>query len=113
MANPIVANTGTAIGSLLGTIGTLSNAISSTISTGVRGVEMLDTYVSNASNRQQTAAKIDMEDYIERLLEEKSIEVSQRQLQVDKFTNQSTRNQELYAKNYDRFAALVRPPVKE
>ena len=94
-------------GSILSTVSTAAGAITSVLDTGVSGINMLDNYVKNRVEDQRLRAIADRKDFIFRLAEEKSAEISERQLSIDAFCNKSARHAELYNSNYTDLLALL------
>jgi len=102
-----MANPRNMFGSLFGMVSSGATAVASTFEAGIAGVSMLDRFVQDAKQRQDERSIVDMADFRSRLLEEKSREVSDRQVQVEDFMKKSPLHATLYKANYQRFEDLL------
>ena len=87
------------IGSLFGAATTAANAVSGIIGTAANAVGMLDTYVGTHVRQQQTSMELEADDFEEKILERISMERTERQLQLVKYTSQSAAHSELFNAN--------------
>lgn len=94
-------------GTVLSTVSASAQAITTTVNVATKAVGMLDTYVSDAAEKQALRSLVDMEQFEVRLQEEISMEDTERQLKIDEFIGQSNRHQELYQANFDRIGQLL------
>ena len=95
------------IGAVLGTVTDAATAVSTVIGTGIKGVNMLDQYVTDAAEKQKIRSIVDMESFETRLIEEVSMEDTQRQLKTLEFISKDEKTAELYEKNHNRIANLL------
>ena len=105
----MIPNTGTlrsATGSVLGVISTSATAVSSAFAAITDGISMLDNLVKSSLSQQEERIVVDNSDFSDRLLEEKSREVSLRQAQVEAFCADPMLGG-LYSKNYNKLSAVL------
>lgn len=94
-------------GTVLDTVGEAAIAVSTVVGTGIKGVNMLDKYVSNASLEQDKRAKARLKSLDKIIAEEIAIEAMNRQLKIDEITSKSSRHQELFQQNYNEILAVL------
>ena len=102
-----MATTRIAFGAVLSTVNDAAQSVSAIFGTVTEGIGMANTFVKNAAEQQRLRAVVDMDNFGERLTEEKAMEEALRKKQVEEFTNASKDNERLYSTAYDRIAALV------
>lgn len=95
------------IGTLLNTVGVAASSVTAVLQTGVKGIDMVDLFVSDALNRQQVRSLVDMENFESALQEEKAQEMTERQLSVREFCSQSAQHAADYEVNYNRIGAIL------
>ena len=97
----------TTLGNVFGMIGIAAGAITSTIETGVVGIEMLDRFAQKQSNQQQTQYALSQAEYEINLLDEMSLVRSAKQNEVLKFCNESPVNASLFKSNHEFFSKVL------
>lgn len=95
------------VGALLGAVTTAANTITTSLDTITDGVGMINTFVNDAATKQSIRSVVDMEGFESALQEEKSQEMTARQLSVLQFCNQSPDHARLYQANYDRIGQIL------
>lgn len=100
-------------GSVLGTVNTAATTLTSTISAAGKAIGMIDTYVSEAAEKQGIRSLADMETYVDQLISEKSEESATRKLAVLEFCGKSPVHKSLYEEAFNRYSSILRPkPVQ-
>lgn len=94
-------------GTVLGTVSDAAVAVSTVLGTGIKGIQMLDQYVSDASDKQKLRSLVDMESFEVRLVEEIAMEDTERQLKLKEFMSKSQDTAELFKLNHDRITKLI------
>lgn len=105
MAN--VASARFSLGSVFGTVATAANAVSSTFEAATVGVSMLDRFVQTAKMKQEERHIVDLADFRERLIEDRSREITERQVAVNEFVGKSALHKNLYEANYTKLEKLL------
>lgn len=95
------------VGTVFETVSNAAVAVSTVLGTGIKAVNMLDTYVSDASKKQNLRSIIEMEQFEVKLVEEVAMEDTQRHLKIQEFCSQSTEQGNLYKSNFDRLQKLL------
>jgi len=68
---------------------------------------MLDTYVSDMSNKQKLRSLVDMESFSVKLQEEVAMEDTERQLKIQEFIDQSADHKNKYESNFNRIGSII------
>lgn len=95
------------LGAIFGTVGTAAGAVSSTLDTIVGGVSMLDSYVKDASIRQQKRSTIEMSEFADQLLDEAAQLQALRRTQADAFCAQSVTHKTYYDEAHAKLTAVL------
>lgn len=98
-------------GSVLGTVNTAAQTVTGALGAIGSSVGMLSSYVERAAEEQRVRQLADAETFVDRLIEEKAMEHTERQVEVQDFRKRS----DLHSHEFDtakaRFEALLRPKV--
>ena len=108
------ATWGTTVGTIFGAVTTTAAAASSLIGTAAATVSLLDNYVGSHVKQQQISMDLESDDFEEKIIERLSVERTNRQLELVKFTNQSEVHKQLFENNVAALrarAAARRAPV--
>ena len=97
------------LGSILSTVNTTANTVTSTLDAVSSGIGMLNAYIDNAAQHQKARIAIDNEDFIESLIREKSQERTESTLRVQKYISQSPEHAKAYQEAYETYSKLLRP----
>ncbi len=97
------------VGSIFGAVNNAATSVASIFDTATKAIDMGNKYVSDASDKQRIRSTIDMHDFKEVLVEQKSMEETLRKKTILDFTNQSPENAELFKSAYDRLTLLINP----
>ena len=97
------------LGSILNTVNTAANTVTSTLDAASTGIGMLNNYVNNAAAHQKARIAIDNEDFIESLVREKARERAESTLGVQKYIGQSTEHAKAYQEAYETYSKILRP----
>ncbi|MFP3645156.1 hypothetical protein [Paraburkholderia sp. SIMBA_054] len=95
------------IGTVFDTVSNAAVAASTVLGSGIKAVNMLDKYVSDAAEKQEIRSLVDMESFETRLQEEVAMEDTQRHIKLKEFMDKSPEHQRLYQSNFDRIAAVL------
>ena len=94
-------------GTVLGTVSEAAVAVSTVLGAGIKTVNMLDKYVSDAATKQEIRSIVEMESFEVRLQEEVAIEDTERQVRLQGFRDKSTEHERLFKANFDRIGKLL------
>lgn len=94
-------------GAVMDTVGDAALAVSTVVGTGIKGINMLDNYVSTAALEQNKRSKARLKSLDSIIAEEIALEAMQRQLKIDEIVNKSARHAELFKSNYDDILAVL------
>ena len=97
------------LGSILSTVNTTANTVTSTLDAVSSGIGMLNAYIDNAASHQKARIAVDNEDFIESLVREKAQERTESTLRVQKYINQSQEHAKAYQEAYETYSKLLRP----
>jgi hypothetical protein len=95
-------------GTALDTVSNAAVAISTTINAGIKGVDMLDAFVSKAKQEQEKRYKAELLDLDYKIAEEIGMERTLRQKKVKEFVAQNPDSAADYQKNYDEVLTLLK-----
>ena len=101
------------LGSILSTVNTTANTVTSTLDAVSSGIGMLNAYIDNAASHQKARIAVDNEDFIESLVREKAQERTESTLRVQKYINQSQEHAKAYQEAYETYSKLLRPTNKD
>ena len=102
----IVSASSATVTSILGTISTLAHTTQRTINTAAASLDMLDTYVESARQRQSASTKIASSLYLENLLQELSAEQARKEKILHQELNADPNLKTLFSDNYAKLSAL-------
>ena len=102
-----MANTRPAFGNVLGTVVDAANAVSTTLNVITKSVGMLDAFVSDAAETQQTRMKLEQSSRTEQLIEETALADTQRQQSIKEYLEKNPGTAEMYAANQKRLQAVL------
>lgn len=94
------------IGSLLGTVTTAAETVTSTLNVVSLSVGMANAYVAKAAHEQQHRHRNDAELFTSRLVIEGAQAETEMNLEVIKYCKKSDEHQKLFAKAYEKYAKL-------
>ena len=94
------------INTVLGTIQSLALATQQSINSATAGLDMIDTYVSAARQKQADRTKIDLGVYRDNLLKEAAIEQSRKDEAITKELKSNPELAQHFDTNYKKLAAL-------
>lgn len=94
-------------GTVMDTVGEGAIAISTVVGTGIKGINMLDKYVTHASLEQDKRSKARLKSLDKIIAEEIAIEAMNRQLKIDEVCSKSARHSELFQQNYADIMAVL------
>ena len=97
------------LGSILSTVNTTANTVTSTLDAVSSGIGMLNAYIDNAASHQKARIAVDNEDFIESLVREKAQERTESTLRVQKYINQSQEHAKAYQAACETYSKLLRP----
>jgi hypothetical protein len=95
------------IGTVFDTVSNAAVAASTVLGSGIKAVNMLDKYVSDAAEKQEIRSLVDMESFETRLQEEVAMEDTQRHLKLQEFIKKTPEHAQLYQANFDRIAKVL------
>jgi len=104
-----VKSAATAITSIMDTIGTVAHSITRTVTTATAGLDMLDTFVTDAKFRQEKRSIAANHTFLTELLEETAREESKRQLILLKELTADDNFKKLYTENHEKLMAILIP----
>ena len=97
----------TAFSSVLGTVTAMATTVSSVFETGADGIQMLNKYVADASEKQRIASDYDMATFEDALLKETAMEETKQLHTIKAFFKEDTANEEMYKTSFNRIQAAV------
>ena len=95
-------------GTAMDTVSNAAVAISTTINAGIKGVDMLDNFVSKAKLEQEKRYKAELLDLDYKIAEEIGMERTARQAKIKEFVKMNPESADDYQKNYNEVLALLR-----
>ena len=102
-----VATTRHALGSVMAAVTQTADTVTGVLSAANAGVGMLNTIVTDAAKKQQARSKLDMEDFMENLVQDKSMENGIRLNTIAEFISSSEFNRTNYERAYIRYSQLL------
>ena len=102
-----VATTRLTIGSVLGTINTAANTVSSTLDAAGSAVGMLNATVTKAAKEQRIRHAVDINEFKSRLVIEVSMERAQRERTMLEFCSDA-QNKALFEKAFNELTAAIK-----
>lgn len=102
-----VATTRLTIGSVLGTINTAANTVSSTLDAAGSAIGMLNATVNKAAKEQRIRHAVDVNEFKSRLVVEVSMERAQRERAMLEFCSDS-QNKALFEKAFNELTTVVK-----
>ena len=105
----MAATTRLTLGSILGTVNTTANTVTSIVDVVGSGVSMLTRYVSDAATEQEKRSLINMAKLDEHLIREAAQSEALADLDVQAFRSKSETHDALYTSNYLKFEQVLRP----
>lgn len=97
------------LGSILGTVNTTANVITSAVDVLGAGISMVTRYANDAATEQEKRSIINMGKLDEHLIREAAQSESLADLDIANFRAKSQKHDELYISNYEKFSNLLRP----
>jgi hypothetical protein len=94
-------------GTVMDTVGDAAIAVSTVVGTGIKGINMLDKYVTFASLEQDKRGKARLKSLDKVIAEEIAIEAMNRQIKIDEIVAKSPRHAELFQQNYDEILKAI------
>lgn len=107
-----MANLRTTVGAVFGTVSTTANVVTGLVNAAGEGINMLDSFVKKSSTEQRARHTADTEDFLDRLIMEKSMESAERNNSALEFCRKSTDHATFYQEAQERYTALLRPAQK-
>jgi hypothetical protein len=94
-------------GTVLGTVSDAAVAVSTTLGAGIKGINMLDEFVTVAALKQKARNVVEVETFAVRLQEEVAMEEVERQIKLVEFTSKSDAHKAAFEASFDRIGALL------
>lgn len=96
----------TTVGSLLTTVSTAANAITSTLNTATKSVGMLDAFVTKAADEQALQYRRDKEIFLQSLIRDSAEEAAEADIRVEAYIAKSPAHKAHYERQFERFEQL-------
>ena len=96
------------LGSVMNTVTDTANAASTTINVAVKGIGMLDTFVTDLAKQQQVRSVINMANFEQQIIEDTAMEMTQRQEKIAEYINKDVGTKEAYESNHQKLSALLK-----
>ena len=93
-------------GTLLGTVNEAATTVADTFGTVTKAVGMANRYVSDMSEKQRIRSLLEMEEFTNRLIEEKAMEEAIRMKSVQEFCKNED-NKDNYQLAFNRFTEIL------
>lgn len=93
-------------GTLLGTVNEAATTVADTFGTVTKAVGMANRYVSDMAKKQEIRSLLEMEEFTNKLIEEKAMEEAIRSKSVKEFCKNED-NKQLYSEAYNRFHKIL------
>jgi len=95
-------------GTVLDTVSTAAVTVTGALDTVSTTIGMANAFVTKAANEQALRHTADNETFIDRLIEEKAMEQTAINLEIETFVAKSERHKFHYEQAYDRYAAILK-----
>jgi hypothetical protein len=95
------------LGAMFGAITNTADSVSNTFGTINTAVNMANAYVRNAAAKQTMDNKVDQATYKKKLIEQVSLEETERRIAIEDFTSKSARHQELFQTAMDDISKIL------
>lgn len=105
----MAASTRLTLGSILGTVNTTANVVTSAVDVIGAGISMVTRYANDAATEQEKRSLINMAKLDEHLIREAAQTESLADLEIANFRAKSQKHDELYTANYNKFSEVLRP----
>ena len=102
-----MASSRLALNSVLGTVASLANSVGSIANTITTGIESVNDLAVNYRTNQQVRIKLDRVDFIDRMIEEKSEEVTLRQVRIEEYLAQNPTHLPIFNAAKAKFEAAL------
>jgi phage terminase large subunit-like protein len=96
-----------ALGSVLGTVSSLANAIGTTANTLTTGVDMVNDWATNARLNQRKRTALNEVHADKRMLTELTTEMTNLDIEIEEFCSKSVAHKELFNSNYAQLEAAL------
>ncbi len=93
---------------VLGTISTVANTASRTVTTIASSLDMLDTYVSAAKEKQQARTAVDMHNFYEVLHKEAALENAMREEALEKELQKNSNLKKHYDDQFSKLETIIK-----
>jgi len=97
-------------GTVLDTVSTAATTVTGALNAVSTSIGMANAFVEQAALNQQSRIIADNETFIDRLIEEKAMEQTAIDLEVETFIAKSERHRFHYEQAHDRYSKILRKP---